>query len=306
MARADTLQEVVEATRSIPCAPAILPQLLALTQSGDADSQEMATLILTDPGLAAGVLRLANSAYFGSTQRCDSISDAILRLGSMTLYRLAATIVAGRWLSYPTRSAYGWEVGDLCRHSLCVAIAAEVYARSNPVAEPETAYTAGLLHDVGKLALAFTNEEALEKVAELVPEPQPIWRNAEIAVLGYSSLDVTRELLRGWRFPPALVAVGHYHAQPSRAPEQHRPLVTLIHAAKNAATELGFGVGIDGFYADLDEEALREHGFDEEILQSGMPEVLTRVQRFIDADGRLKGIHSSSQPTNQPAPAPCS
>jgi len=300
-----SLQSVVEATRSIPCAPALLPRLLAMTQSGDADIREMENLILTDPGLATGVLRLANSAYFASSHRCESVAEAILRLGSTTLYRLAATAVAGRWLSYPAQqSGYGWQAGDLCRHSLCVAIAAETLAARTQLAAPETAYTAGLLHDVGKLALALSNERALAEVVELVPGSRPVWREAEASVLGYTSTDVTRELLRRWGFPDALVAVGEFYPRPSQAEPEHRPLVTLIHAAKNVATELGFGVGADGFYGELDESALQEFGFDEAMLNEAVPEILERVQRFIEPDGRLKGVQGRRGPAMQPPTPP--
>lgn len=288
-----SLQNVMDHTRSLPCAPAILPRLLAMIQSNDADTREMETLVLTDVGLATGVLRLANSAYFASSQRCESIAEAILRLGSAALYRLAATIVAGRWLAYPVTSGYGWQSGDLCRHSLCVAVAAEVYALRTQLANPETAYTAGLLHDVGKLALACANGSALDEVAGLVPESQPIWRNAEIEVLGYSSVDVTRELLKSWEFPQSLVSVGFFHPHPSQAPEEHRGLVALIHASKNVAVQLGFGVGADGFFANPDEAALQAFGFDERELTAEVPEILTRLQRFIDPDGRLIGIQST-------------
>jgi HD-like signal output (HDOD) protein len=292
-----SLQDVVEATRAIPCAPALLPRLLAMTQSGDSDTREMESLILTDPGLATGVLRLANSAYFASSHRCESVAEAILRLGSATLYRLAATAVAGRWLAYSAqKSGYGWQAGDLCRHSLCVAISAETLAMRMRITAPETAYTAGLLHDVGKLALSLSNERALAEIADLVPLSQSVWREAETSVLGYSSTDVTRELLRKWGFSDALVAVGEFYPRPSQAPLEHRALVTLIHAAKNVGLELGFGVGAEGFYAEPDEIVLQEYGFDETSLNEVVPEILERVQRFIEPDGRLKGIQGRRSP----------
>jgi HD-like signal output (HDOD) protein len=299
-----SLQSVVEATRAIPCAPALLPRLLAMTQSGEADTREMESLILTDPGLATGVLRLANSAYFASSHRCESVAEAILRLGSTTLYRLAATAVAGRWLATPAQAAYGWQAGDLCRHSLCVAVTAETLAQRMFLAQPETAYTAGLLHDVGKLALALSNERALAEVAELVPDSQTVWRQAEASVLGYSFNDVTRELLCKWGFPEALIAVGYYYPRPSEAPPEHLRLVTLIHAAKNVAVEIGFGVGVDGFYAELDEAALQDCGFDEQALTQAVPEILERVQRFIEPDGRLKGVNGRRGPSMQPPALP--
>ena len=85
MKSAADFQTVVEMTRSIPCAPAILPKLLQLTEGSASDLGELEMLISLDTGLATSVLRTSNSAYFGGTQRCDNIADAILRIPAADL-----------------------------------------------------------------------------------------------------------------------------------------------------------------------------------------------------------------------------
>jgi len=286
MKSAADLLTVVEMTRSIPCAPAILPKLLKLTEGNASELSELEMLISLDTGLATSVLRTANSAYFGGTQRCDNIADAILRLGSKTLYRIAATTLTGRWLVHPVRG-YGWEPGDLCRHSLCVAICAETFAKTSRLADSATAYTAGLIHDLGKFALAYANFSTLDEIASRVPDEFSSWREAELAILGYDSAQVTRALLENWGFPAIFVSVGFFHQNPSEAPEEHRRLVTLIHAAKHVATQLGFGVGIDGFYTDPDEQALKAAGFKEAELDAAIPEILSTIQKFISPAGEI-------------------
>jgi HD-like signal output (HDOD) protein len=286
MKAAADIQTVVEMTRSIPCAPAILPKLLKLTEGSAADIGELETLISLDTGLATNVLRTANSAYFSNTQRCENIADAILRLGSKTLYRIAASTLTGRWLVHPVRG-YGWEPGDLCRHSLCVAICAEAFAKTTHLADASTAYTAGLIHDLGKFALAYANFSALDEIANRVPDEFPSWREAEMAVLGFDSAEVTKLLLKNWGFPENFVSVGFYYQTPSRAPEEDRGLVTLVHAAKHVATQLGYGVGADGFYCDPDEEALQAAGFKDEEMDAAIPEILATIQRFISPEGEV-------------------
>jgi HD-like signal output (HDOD) protein len=286
MKNAADLQTVVEMTRSIPCAPAILPRLLKLTEGTSADLSELEMLITLDTGLATSVLRTANSAYFSSSQRCDNISDAVLRLGSKTLYRIAATTLTGRWLVHPVKG-YGWEPGDLCRHSLCVAISAEHFAKELHLCDPSTAYTAGLIHDLGKFALAYANLSVLEDIATRVPDEFATWQEAESTVLGYDSTQVTKALLENWGFPQTFVDVGYHYHLPSKAPEETRALVTLIHAAKHAATQLGYGVGADGFYCDPDEKALEDAGFDEEQMNAAIPGILSTIQRFISPGGEL-------------------
>lgn len=286
MKAAADFQTVVEMTRSIPCAPTILPQLLKLTEGTSSEIGELETLISLDTGLATNVLRTANSPYFGNAQRCDSIADAILRLGSKTLHRIAVSTLTGRWLVHPVRG-YGWEPGDLCKHSLCVAICAETLAKSMHLANPSTAYTAGLIHDLGKFALAYANFSALDDIASRVPDEFGTWREAELAILGYDSMQVTKALLESWGFPSTFVSVGYYYMTPSEAPAKDRTLVTLIHAAKYLATEMGYGVGVDGFYSNPDERALKEAGFCEAEMDAAIPEILVAVQRFIRPDGSL-------------------
>lgn len=286
MKSAADIQTVVEMTRSIPCAPAILPKLLKLTEGGAADIGELEMLISMDTGLATNVLRTANSAYFANTQRCENISDAVLRLGSKTLYRIAATTLTGHWLVHPVRG-YGWEPGDLCRHSLCVAICAEAFAKTTHLADPSTAYTAGLIHDLGKFALAYANFSALDEIATRVPDEYPSWREAEMAVLGFDSAEVTKLLLKNWGFPQNFISVGFHYQTPSQAPDEDRNLVTLIHAAKHVATQLGYGVGADGFYCDPDESALEAAGFKDEEMDAAIPEILATIQRFITPEGEL-------------------
>jgi HD-like signal output (HDOD) protein len=286
MKSAADFQTVVEMTRSIPCAPAILPKLLKLTEGSASELSELEMLITLDTGLATSVLRTANSAYFGNAQRCDNIADAVLRLGSKTLYRIAASTLAGRWLVHPVRG-YGWEPGDLCRHSLCVAICAETFAKTTQLADAASAYTAGLIHDLGKFALAYANFSVLDEIASRVPDEFSSWREAELAILGYDSAQVTKALLENWGFPSTFVSVGFFYQNPSKAPEMHRPIVTLIHAAKHVATQLGYGVGIDGFYTDPDEEALKAAGFKESEMDAAIPEILTTMQKFITPAGEL-------------------
>ena len=246
MSRHARLEAVVDMTDSIPCAPLILPKLQRLLHGTHATTQELQSLIELDPGLATSVLRMANSAYFARDQKCDSISNAILRLGTTALSRLAVTSQAGNWLNQPVKG-YGWEPGDLCRHSLCVAVAAEILSTTSGLAEPGVAYTAGLIHDVGKLALAYANSDGLTEVEQVVPSPHPTWEGGEIAVLGYCSADVSKMLLQRWGLPNALVEVATCYLHPSRGGSQNLPLIIIVHAAKSIATQLGYGVGIDGF-----------------------------------------------------------
>ena len=289
MSKPARLETVVDMTDSIPCAPLILPKLQRLLHGSHVTTQQLQSIIELDPGLATSVLRMANSAYFARNQKCESIANAILRLGTTALSRLAVTSQAGNWLNQPVKG-YGWEPGDLCRHSLCVAVAAEFLSTSSGRADPGVAYTAGLIHDVGKLALAYANSDGLAEVEKLVPSPYAIWEHAENAVLGYCSADVSKKLLQRWGLPTALIEVATSYLHPSRGDSQNTPLVVIVHAAKSIATELGYGVGIDGFYFEVDEDALKEMNFTEEALQACMPAIVERMDSLVTPAGVINAL----------------
>lgn len=284
-----SLAAVVEMMDSIPCAPFVLPKLQKSLSGEYVSTQKLQSIIELDPGLATTVLRMANSAYFMGEQKCDSITEAILRLGTVALSRLAATSQAGKWLNQPVQG-YGWEAGDLCRHSLCVAVSAEVLSRECGTAAPDIAYTAGLIHDVGKQALAYANGALLGEILDLVPGRYETWEKAEKAVLGYSSCDVSKRMLEKWGFSKSLVAVGASYPHPSEAGEEDRALVATIHAAKSMTTSLGYGVGADGFYFEVDEVALEKAGFYEEKLQGCVPSIVERMDAMLTPDGEVKAF----------------
>jgi putative nucleotidyltransferase with HDIG domain len=275
------LPGLIEAAKQLPCAPWLLPKLIELLEDRDAAAEQIESLIKLDSGLATATLRLANSAYFGKAAPCETFNDAIVRLGFREIYRLASTEMAGRWLGHSVQG-YGWEPGDLYRHSLTVAVAADLLAQQTGGADPEVAYTAGLIHDVGKLALAFVCGECFEDVRAYQAEERCAWRAAEHHVFGYDHTDVAGELLQTWNFPPSLVQVVRFYPRPSLADEEHRALVTHIHAAKHLALCIGTGVGEDGFHTEIDEAAMRSQGITPASLEALLPDVLMTSARLLE------------------------
>lgn len=274
-----TLEEVSERALRLPCSPALLPRLIAALQSNDSTASDVAAIITVDPALAAATLRLANSAYFGMSIPADNLSEAVVRLGQNELYRLASLALVSRWES---GVGHG-EAGDFCRHALCTALAAEALAETNERVVPQTAYTAGLLCDIGKLAVAHSCDAFYPAIRAHCAEHQCAWTDAEVAVLGYNHIQVGAVLLKAWNFPPVLVAVAEHYLRPLTAPADALPLIANLHAAKFVATSLGAGVGEEGFLFELNESFLLEWGFTGVSLQEIMPIVHER------ATARLKG-----------------
>lgn len=277
-----TIAFVCEQANQLPCAPWVLPRLIATLEDSNATTKDVEQLIAMDPGLASTTLRMANSVFVSMAgQRCDSLDQAVLRLGFKGLYRMAATAAATRWLNQDIKG-YGWQKGDLARHSLCVAIAAETLADEMGGHLPfkkEVAYAAGLLHDIGKLALAHAYPDLFEQIRQM--QKTVYWRQAEHEILGYDHTDIGGALLKNWDFPEKFIQVARFYSRPQMSEAANRALVTHIHAAKHLAILIGLGVGEEGFQTELDEEALKQAGYSSETMEHLLPSILHEAKKVL-------------------------
>lgn len=270
-----TLEQVCNAALKLPCAPSLLPRLAEALQSDSSSAQQIERLITLDPSLAASTLRLANSAAV-SRGKVETVEEAIFRLGAREIYRLAALALVGRWES--TLGDLRWGAGDFSRHALCTAIAAEVLSGTTERLDPQVAYTAGLVCDLGKLTLAHTCNNFYPAIRAQVEQTQCTWEQGERTVLGYNHADAGMRLLKGWSFPPLFILAVEHQFQPAGAPAEALPLLAHLHAAKYLATCMGPGMLEEGFKSNVQAAFLKEWGFTTEMLEAAMPIVLERAQ----------------------------
>ncbi len=270
-----TLDEVCEKALRLPCSPSLLPRLALALQSDDSSANEIERLISLDASLAAATLRLANSAVFGRGG-IDTLEAAIFRLGAKEIYRLSALVLVSRWENGGT-NVLRWEPGDFSRHALCTAIAAEVLAGVTDRLDPQLAYTAGLVCDLGKLALAHVCNGFYPAVRGACENSKCTWEEAEKQVLGYHNGDTTVRLLEAWKFPALFISAAAHMSRPEKAPAETLPLLAHLHAARYLALALGPGVTEDGFLTSVHGSFLSEWGFSSELLDAAMPTVYERA-----------------------------
>jgi putative nucleotidyltransferase with HDIG domain len=281
MSAQPTFSEVCEKALRLPCSPALLPRLIAVLENEDASIDELQEVIQIDPALASSTLRLANSAFFGAgSSPVENLGEALMRLGQKEVYRLAALSLASRWMTQKVEG-YRWEAGDFCRLSLVTAVAAEYLAQETGRVDPKTAYTAGLVHEIGKLAVAHACAEQFPSVRAHQSTTSCTWLVAEKHVLGFDHAEVGAELLRRWKFPASLVAVGVHNPPKAGDPADVLPLLVHVHAAKFLAVSIGAGVAEDGFLFELNSSLLIEWGFTPEMLEMAIPEVLERSSKLL-------------------------
>jgi HD-like signal output (HDOD) protein len=271
-----SLEEVCALALKLPCAPSLLPRLIAALYDSESTATEIERIIAWDSALAAATLRLANSAHYGSNERIGALDEAILRLGQREIYRLAALVLVSRWESAHS-GALRWAPGDYSRHSICTALAAEVLAESTERIDPSLSYTAGLVCDLGKLALAYVCAPFYGTISECCEVAPCTWEQAEKSVLGYNNAEVGARLLRAWRFPELFALAVEHQINPTLAPAPALPLVGHLHAARYLAVALGPGVTEEGFLFSLHGGFLAEWGFTTDFLEEAMIEVRSRA-----------------------------
>jgi HD-like signal output (HDOD) protein len=179
---------------------------------------------------------------------------------------------------------YRWEAGDFCRASVVQALAAESLARATGGVDPDLAYTCGLVHEIGKLAVAFSCGPSFAAIRAHRAAHGGTWLQAESAVLGFNHAAVGARLLAEWRFPPACVAVVAHNPPDASLPAEHRALAAHLHAAHHLAAALGLGQGEDAFLYCIDPELLAAHGLSAELIERTLPAVLERAKRLLQGN----------------------
>jgi len=270
-----TITEVCKLALSLPCAPTLLPRLSAALRREDCTIEDIEAIIQVDTALAGATLRLANSAYFGGGS-IDTLSEAIVRLGQKEIFRLAALALVNRWEASHERGMR-WEPGDFCRRTLCTAVASEVLAELSERLDPQAAYTAGLVCDLGKLALAHACAPFYPAVRLCCERTGCSWEEGEKNVFGYNHLEVGARLLRAWRFPEEFALAAEFQTRPEQAPASAKPLMANLIAAKYLSAALGPGASEEDFLFNIQGGYLKDSGFTNELLEEAMPEVLERV-----------------------------
>lgn len=274
------IEEICEKARSLPASPSIVPALLELLGREDADLKDLEAIIRRDTSLSAAVLRMANSAYYGGHASYADLSQALLHLGFSRTYELVLTVSGGRWNTFDLEG-YSWEPGDFFRHSLTVAVVAKEVALQIGYEQPELAYVAGLIHEAGKLALAYACPDQIEQVRQEQSASGDYWMDAEQRVLGFTHTDISKHLLQQWHFPESLIFAAAYYPNPEESDQANRKLVQIIHLAKHLTVQMGIGNGEDAFWLPVHEKVLADLSLAEADLELILERSLEAAQKIL-------------------------
>jgi putative nucleotidyltransferase with HDIG domain len=286
--------EILSQVTTVPSLPAVVCRLQEYLDDPEVNFGQLARVIECDPGLTANVLQLANSAYFGWQGGIGSVRDAISRLGTRRIFQMVLCMSVAPLVRRPIRG-YDLDANQLWEHSMAVAICAEKIAGGRrPTCQPN-AFTAGLLHDVGKVLLGTFVEVDDQPIKELVELDRLTFNEAERMVLGVDHAEVGAHLLERWNLPPEVSGSARWHHEPSRAGADQQNMVDLVHVADVICLNCGWGLGSDGLQYRLDEEAARRLGLKSQDAEAAASLVITGLEELLqiftpDKKGERNGV----------------
>ncbi len=276
------LQDLVSGTSELASLPDTTVKLLRLLDDATVEAGLVSSVIDKDPALTANLLKLCNSAYYGMRRQVGSVHEAAVLLGNRTIVTLAFATSMGDILRGALH-AYGMERDDMWRHSLATALAASRLVVATGQGElKDRAFTAGLVHDIGKFLLDRALGEAVDRLPQNATGEQML--EAERRILGFDHCEAGAALATAWNFPEMLVVAIHNHHRPDARPENGELLIP-VHAANLVAGSLGLG-GNSGRPVPLAEvEGLADRGIPGAVLAE------TATALVPDLEHLIEGLH---------------
>jgi putative nucleotidyltransferase with HDIG domain len=235
------LIEKLQSTRELPTIPAVLvPLLHYLDQPLDTvGMRKVVHMVSQDKSLAARCLQVANSPLFACSHEVNSIQSAVVSLGIIRVQEIAVScsllkLLPG--LSFNVNPSTFWA------HSLGCALIAREFASKIGYPDPAKAYTAGLLHDVGVVALLWVVPHEFRRAVELARAERIPLHEAEDKTLGITHAESGKIIAQNWHIPSELIEVITHHHEPEKA-TSNRALVSIVCVSDLLCRVSGMGYG---------------------------------------------------------------
>ncbi len=245
----DEIKRRIDACPKLASLQSINQKLGDLVRSEGSLNSQIAEVIRRDPSLSARLLRMVNSVYFGLSTRVNNIEEAVFFLGLRQIRELSmATPVIEELEELQRSTAHSLPWKDLWNHSIGTAIITREILASTPLhIDDDTDYLIGLLHNVGKVVMAYSFPTELGELMS-TPAPNPTaYCQCERDVIGWDHAQIGAHYIARHQLAEEIVFAVQYHNDPDRSP-RHR----LFAAAVQVADHLVRHAGISGGFEKVD------------------------------------------------------
>ncbi len=273
------IREAVFQIQNLPTLPQVVQNVVAMVDSPDTSSSQLAQTISSDSGLVTKILKVVNSAYYGLPRKVSTLTQATVILGFHTIKNLVLTASV-----FPIFGKNGqsdrFDREGFWKHSLGCATASKILAKRIRLGLPEEAFVAGLLHDIGKVVLDQFLHDSFQEVLEYVEQHKAPIREAENVLLGVDHAQIGAWLCDKWNFPVHIQESVRYHHTPDLA-QENRKLVSIIHLADAIARWENLGNGGDHVSPSINPKSWEILNIPEEELGELIQEILEEYKKAI-------------------------
>lgn len=298
MAEADSstqrMRELIGGIRNLPTLPVVVARLTRMLADPETSVKKVTQLLAEDQALTAKILKLANSAYYGFPGQIGSVDHAVVMLGfgGVRDVALSASVIDLFRVSPANAEELGrlFALDQFWEHSIAAGVACRMLARQRKLADPEEAFVAGLLHDIGKLIMCEHLPGEFLDVLRDCRERGRTFVAAE-AERGLNHAALGRLLIEAWKLPERISEpVGFHHQLRPRRPTA--AVTAAVQFADIFARSRGVGHSGDDFLPPLDPESARLLGL--ETLDLGpfvreFDEGMLHASVFLDLVGGAGG-----------------
>jgi HD-like signal output (HDOD) protein len=275
------LESIISNIDQLPPLPEVATKVINMVNDPDVSFKQVAQEISKNQAITANILKLCNSAYFSKGNEITSIDRAIVTLGLKEVKDIVLLVVAKPVLEKPV-IGYDLGQGDLWKQGLAVAtMSREIALNKKRKDISDVVFTGGIIHNVGKVVIALYVQQAFMEILKLVQEKSITFHEAEKNVLGFNHQEVGEKILEKWNFPPVLRSIVRFYQDPELAPPAHQIEVSIVHVANAICLMGGIGIGNDGLYHEMKDQAIKKVGLtqnDLETLFGRMPDILKQIR----------------------------
>lgn len=266
------LEKLLEGANALPTLPQVVTHILKTLNDDNADADSLVQQLNTDPVIVARLLAAANSSAFGLASQVATTRQAILVLGLETVRSIT---LATALIEHFGRSTSAFDSRLLWRHSLGVATCARTLAERTGY-NPEAAFSAGLLHDIGQLLMVSVAPDACAEVRIRMRQLGEPIIDAEQTIFGYTHAEAGSALARLWKLPTDIISGINAHHTPESGDDGE--IGDLIHIAEVLSHALDLGNAAQNCVPNVAEIALLRLGADWSSLSARFPEIEARYE----------------------------
>jgi HD-like signal output (HDOD) protein len=273
------LVQIMRTLRSMPPLPDVASRVLAIVRNPEYSIDALVAVVRTDPSLTARLLKLCNSSLFGLSREVTSVSDAVAYLGSRNLVKLVLVSCTASYFKNLPANAYA-DPSVLWHQTLACSTACQAVAERCGYGQPATAFTVGILHNVGRIAMVqVVDPETLAAAATELMNPMASPLEVERRIIGLDHAAASGIVTESWNLPMELRrATRNHHDLAHLASDDD--LTALLHVADETVMSLGIGDPQPERQHAASPEALHRLGIDQADLEAVKAVVVVELERI--------------------------